>query len=76
MSGVSIVCRPVTVDWSDSGGRGELFKALEELYGLPATLGGTQIPELRGMAACGADGAQSLIDAICEFGRIEVKAEY
>lgn len=57
-------------------GGSSLQSALENAFTLPCVLSDTHIQTLRGIAACGHKGAGELIDAICEFGAIEVKAEY
>jgi len=58
-----------------SGGR--FRTALENAFGtLPAILDRKNIPVLNGMVACGFDDFQELIDAICEYGKVEVTVEY
>lgn len=57
-------------------GGSSLQSALENAFTLPCVLSETHTEALRGIAACGHKGAGELIDAIREFGAIEIKAEF
>jgi len=59
-----------------SGGS-SFHKYMEEAYGsFPILLSVSDIPVLKGMAVCGNDSAQELIDALSMNERITVKAEW
>ena len=50
---------------------------LEELYGaFPITLKSSDIPKLEGIAACGHNGADELIEALMSQESIIVEAEW
>lgn len=65
---------PKSLKYVDGGS--SLCRVLSDEYGYSFTLEDSDIQFLKGVCACGHKGAQELIDAIVEFGKIEVKAGY
>jgi hypothetical protein len=71
--GMSIGWRPTDPTarkWVDGGN--SFCVAMERAFGLPCTLTDKHIEKLKGMSACGHEGAETLIGAIYDHGSIEV----
>jgi len=67
--------QPKKLKYVDGGST--FFGILKDEFGeFPFILYDSNIGWLRGVASCGHAGAEELIRAISEFGKIEVEAEY
>lgn len=74
--GVSIIWKPTDPKHgTDVKGGSSFHKALENAFGgFPMTLTSKDVEKLQGIAACGHEGAQELINAIWEADSIDVDA--
>jgi len=67
--------KPTKLNYISGGSN--FHKYMEEAYGsFPILLSRVDIPVLKGMAVCGNDGAQELIDALSDYEKITVKAAW
>lgn len=65
-----------TLYWKPTAAKGDLPDALKyklrEEYQLPRVFDAHDIPFLRGLKACGVDGADKLISLLEKYGELEV----
>ena len=76
--GVSFSYKPVSPTTSVSFESGSaLNKAFESAYGaFPFVLSEANVERLKGFVDCGHVGVETLIDAIREFGEVEVQSHW
>jgi hypothetical protein len=70
---ISLGYRPVKNDLKCFASSNNLHSILSDEFGVPCTIGETEIGFLRGLVAAGYKDCQDLIEAICEHGKIEIK---
>jgi hypothetical protein len=70
---ISLGFRPVKNDLINFASSNHLHSILDNEFGVPCTIGESEIGFLRGLVAAGHKDCQELIDAIGEYGRIEIK---
>lgn len=72
----NIYWRPVENNWHSVGGKSALMNAIDKAIGWRGgilRLDSEHIGILKGIYACGIDGAQDLSDAIDTYGAIEIE---
>ena len=75
--GVSITWAPVATSQASVASKSALFEALQNAFGnMPMNLERQHVGTLKGIRACGHQGADELIDAIHKHGEIQVDASW